>query len=283
MRRVLFIIIGLIFFSYGLGASAQDDSPVHTIDTYMRFMPSCTVNAQSGKVEIIEAESEYSYEFKVFEELPVTFSLDTQYISIEDTVAVELPANLTGLSFDLETTLPFFNFKNTYICSGISPSFYADDWDFSASSFRIPLRSYLIYQPNDKWTFIGGLALYPDFEDELMPILGFIYQPNDKLTFNIIPDRPNITYKLDDKISLFAEGDIFNREFEVDRNQYEDVVLRYRGGRLGAGVEYKLNKYLRTSIQVGGVFNRSLKYRDNLGKVDIKDGFYSELRLQLAF
>ncbi|MDP2937794.1 MAG: DUF6268 family outer membrane beta-barrel protein [Candidatus Omnitrophota bacterium] len=293
LRRVqrislgLFIIIAtLTFFSSRLNAETQDEAenkPSQAIDSYVRYMPSRSVDAASGKVEIIESDAKYSYEFKAFDKLPVKLSIDNNYIGIESSLnSVELPAHLVGLTTDIETTVPFFHFSKTYLRIGISPSFYGDDWDFKASSFRIPSRYFLIYQPNDKWTFLSGVAVYPEFEIGVWPILGFIYKPNDKLVFNIIPKRPNITYALNDRISLFAEGgSALNSEFEVTRDNLKNIVLRYRETHLGAGIKFKLNQYIQTSISAGGMFNRYLKYKDSLGRVDIKDGLYTEFRVEI--
>lgn len=268
----------LIFFAFVINAFSQTE-----IDSYLRYIPSRSVDAMSGKIEIMESSSEYRYELKAFDKLPVKFSFDTQYIGIEDTVEVELPAHLIGLTTDIETTLPFFKFSHTYFRLGISPAFYADDTSFTASAFRLPTRYFLIHQPNSKWTFLAGVAVYPDYEFEVLPILGFIYKPNRKLTFNIIPKRPDISYLLNERVTLFAEGGAaFNKEFEVKRDNSKNVVLRYQEGRIGSGIKYKFNKYIQSSLSIGGVFNRTLKYRDNLGKVNIKDGIYTEFRLEIS-
>lgn len=278
------IMLALTFVS-GLNAqsSKSEDCAYHQVDAYIRYLPARSVDAMSGKVGLIESDAEYSYGFKAFDKLPVKFSVDTQYIGIEDTLNnVKLPAHLIGLTTGIETTLPFFSFKETYLRFGLSPAFYADDWDFPASSFRIPAHSFLIYQPSPKWTFLYGVAVYPDFEDEVLPILGFIYKPSDKLVFNIIPRRPNITYSLNDRINLFIEGGSpLNSEFEVTRDNSKNAVLRYKESRLGGGVKFKINPCIQSSISLGGVFNRSLKYRDNQGKVSIKDGLYTEFRVEI--
>lgn len=269
-----------------LNAQTQEqaeDKPSHQIDSYVRYMPSRSVDAMSGKVELIESGAEYSYEFRAFDKLPIKLSLDNNYISIENSLeSMELPAHLVGLTTDVETTVPFFHFNKTFLRIGISPSFYADDWDFPSSSFRIPQRYFLVYQPDSKWTFLYGLAVYPDFENEVLPILGFIYKPNDKLVFNIIPKRPNITYLVNERMSLFAEGGTsLNSEFEVTRDNTENVVLRYKETRLGGGIKFKFNQYIQSSISAGGIFNRCLKYRDGQGKVNIKDGLYTEFRIEI--
>lgn len=281
-RRVILVILALSLMGLGsaLGKAEAADS---TIDAYVRYMPGRSVEAMSGGVGIIESSSEYSYALKAFGKLPLELSLETKYIAIENTTAVELPAHLTGIITDLETTLPFFKLEKTYIRVGLSPSFYSDDWDFPGSAFRIPVRLFLIRQPNSQWTFVGGVAIFPDFQAKIWPILGFIYQPNEKLIFNLVPERPNITYWLNNKVAVFGEGGFSNKEFEVKYDGLKNTVLRFRDTRLGAGVIFKFNKNMRSHISSGAVFNRSLKYRDSLGKVNIKNNFYTEFRTEIMF
>ncbi|MEI6631175.1 MAG: hypothetical protein WCL25_01000 [bacterium] len=265
----------LILFFLTPAAYAQIES-----ESYIRYLPGRSAETISGKVGITQAESECAYEYKAFGKLPVKFSLATQYIGIKNTTAVELPARLIGLTTDVETTLPFFRFNKTYLRLGVSPSFYADDWDFPASSFRIPLRSFLIYLPNPRWTFLAGLAVYPDFERKVLPVLGFIYKPNDRLSFNILPKRPNISYALGDRVSIFAEGGTsINSEFEVDQGNLKNTVLLYKENRLGLGVKFTPGPHIESFLSLGGVFNRTIKYKDSLGKVNIKDGMYAEFRI----
>ncbi|MDD4953455.1 MAG: DUF6268 family outer membrane beta-barrel protein [Candidatus Omnitrophica bacterium] len=269
------VILVILFWCHS--ASAEG-----VIDSYLRYMPARDASAQAGKVEIIEAESQYDYEFKVRDKLPVKFSLSNNYVGIENTTVVKLPAHLVGLSADAETTFPFFTFENTYLRLGVTPSFYGQDWDFPASAFRIPSRAFLIYRPNEKWTFLGGVAFYPNFENEVLPILGFIYKPNQKLTFEIVPKRPNISYALNEKATLFTEAGTSFGEYEVDKDGLKNVVLRYRQTHLGSGVKYKFNRFIEASFSGGAVFGRSLKYRDDaLGKVNIKDAGYAEFRLEV--
>lgn len=260
----------------------EKEEPAQLVDTYVRYMPSRKVEAQSGKVKITDSDFEYSYAFKAFGKLPLELSLQQEYMSIDNTTVVELPAHLVGMSLGIETTLPFFNFDKTYLRMDVNPSFFSDNWVFHTSSFRIPTDAYLIYQPDKKWTFVAGVAVYPDFQIPVLPILGFIYKPNDRLSFNIVPKRPNISYILNEKVTLYAEGgSALNEEYEVKKGNQTNVVLRYRESHLGAGIKYKCNKFIQSSLSVGGVFNRYLQYKDSLGKVHIKNGLYSEFRVEI--
>ena len=289
----LIVTLCVLLFPDLLIAHAEEEEKVNEMqetkgavtlgaDSFYRFLPAAKANAQPGKVGIQEAGAQYSYEFKAFGKLPVELSLENSYKGIENSTRVNLPAHLVGLITDIELTMPFFNFENTYFRLGVSPSFLGDDWDFPASTFRIPSRYYIIYRPNTKWTFVAGAAYLPEFKDEVLPIVAFIYKPNDRLSFNITPDRPNVSYAINDRVTLFAEGGGSFGEYEVKRDSQRRVVLEYREIRAGCGMKYKVNKLMQASLQAGGAFGRRLEYRDNLGKVEIKNGFYTECRLEIS-
>ncbi|MCM8789857.1 MAG: hypothetical protein NC916_02400 [Candidatus Omnitrophica bacterium] len=279
----IWVILWVLFFSsiHYLMAENSFQPQGQAIDSFIRYIPQRDAETMSGEIAIVEADSEYSDEFLVCDKLPLKFSLAQGYIGIENSTAVELPAHLASLSTDFETTLPFFRIQNTYIRFGLSPSFFGDDYSFDTLDFRLPFRSFIIYLADDKLTLLAGVAVYPDFEREVYPILGFIYKANDKLTFNIVPKKPNISCKLNDKVTAFAEGGASFTEYEVKKDDLESAVLRYRELHLGGGVKYKFNEFIQGSVSLGRIFNRSLKYRDSLGKVNIKDGAYVELRLEI--
>ncbi|MEW6101037.1 MAG: hypothetical protein AB1481_01945 [Candidatus Omnitrophota bacterium] len=279
---ILLIILSSSFILPVSAEEAAEKDTQHNVDAYVRYIPSRNADAQPGGIEIIESEGEYSYEFKAFAKLPVKVSLANRYISIENSTQVELPSHLTGLIADIETTLPFFGIENTYLRIGVSPSFYGDDWNFTSSNFRIPSRYIGIYKPSEQLILLAGIAVYPDFENEALPVLGLIYKPNERLSFNLTPRRPNISYALNKKATLFTEfGRAFNGEFEVDKDNLKNVILKYKQTQIGAGLKYKFNELFSGSFAVGGVFNRSLEYENSLGKVSIKSGVYTELRFLL--
>lgn len=275
-------LLFMLCFSCIAEASVGEDKDKIAIDSYLRYMPSRSAKGRPGGVEILEGGVEYSYEFKAFEKLPVKFSLGNHYVGIENNTNLELPAHLVGINTDIEATFPFFNFNNTYLRLGVSPSFYGDNWTFRSSGFRIPMRTFLIYMPSEKWTFLAGLAVYPDYETETFPILGFIYKPNDRLTVSIVPKGPNISYLLNERTTVFIEGGSSGGEYEVTKDNIKNVVLSYQEAHLGCGLSYKFNEFLQATIAGGTSFNRSLEYRDeSLGSVDIKDGAYAEFRIKI--
>ena len=253
------------------------------LDSYVRFMPLAGAKSQSGKVGLVASATEYSYQAKAFDKLPVELAVGSKYIGINNSTAVELPARLTTVSFGLQTILPFFNIDKTYFTIGLAPTFSTDNWNFRTNSFHLAQRYFMIYQPTEKLTVICGAEYLPGFKPAVSPIVGVIYKPNERLAFNLIPDNPEISYELDKRWTVFAQGDYTAEEYRVTQNNLKNVVLNYNEMRLGGGLRCALNKNIKGSLAVGSAFNRSIEYRqDSLGKVALNNGFYSEFRLDIV-
>lgn len=254
----------------------------HEFDAFFRYMPTESLKNQPGKISVMHADSEYSYEFKAFGKLPLQLSAEAEYIGIDadGAVPLSLPSHLTGVTLGLQVTLPFLNFEKTYLRSRFVPYFNTENWNFDSSSFRTASQTFLIYQPNDKLTLIAGLAHYPRNETEFFPIAGFIYEASDKLVFNIVPSTPTIFYQLTDRLSIFAEAGFSGGEFKVNKDGYDGAIMQYNELHGGFGLGFKLNKYFDLYLSSGYMFNRYLKYRDSLGKVNLKNSIYTEFRLE---
>jgi hypothetical protein len=266
-------------------AAAADNSIAEgaLFETVARYMPDTDAEGLGGSVGITEAQAEYRYTAKVGGVLPVTYGIANSYVSIENSSPVELPSRLVALKTDIETTFPFLSLPDTYLRVGVGPSFFGDSWSFSTSDFRLLSRAVLIHKPNEAWVFVAGLAFYPDYETEVFPVFGFIYTPSDKLSVNITPRAPKVSYVVDDQTTIFLEAGSSGAEYEVRKGDLKSAVLKYTNVRVGTGVTYRLSQTLCASFSCGGVFNRTFKYRDSLGKVNLKDGAYIEARLSASF
>ncbi|MDD4980285.1 MAG: hypothetical protein PHC54_03290 [Candidatus Omnitrophica bacterium] len=283
----LFILTTLLISPFLLRAEEKEEAKdcfSQELEASVKYDARSDAKTQAGSVGIIKADYLYKYDFKAFGKLPVGLSLYNRYTGIDSTVSnVHLPARLIELATSIETTLPFFKFNNTYFRIGVSPSFYSDKWNFPASSFKIPSYYYAIYCPNPKWTFLFGVYVFPDTQNPVLPIPGVIYKPNERLTFYLAPRRPNIEYALTKKISVFWEGSFFvDNEYEVKFDDTRNAVLRFYETYTGGGIKYKPNKFIQASLSVGGNFWRRFTYDDSLGKVNMKNSVYTQLRVTIA-
>jgi hypothetical protein len=251
------------------------------LDTYLKYIPSRKDKTNSGSISIVQSAAEYSHDLKIKDTLPLQLGVETKYTGINNTTKLKLPSSLTFAAFGAEVTLPFFTLKDNYFRINIAPSLFGSRWNFRASSFRLLQQYFIISQPNEYLTLLLGVAVFPDFEDKVLPLFGFIWEPNDKISFNIIPKNPNITYSLNKRLEFFLEGDIDLGEYEVDRGEEKNLVLKYSQTIAGLGFRYNINKNTQFLFSTGGVFNRSLEYRDGSGKVSIKNGAYIHCQFQV--
>lgn len=260
----------------------EEEEFKNELDSYVRFIPGRSLTSQPGKISVIESAAEYNYNFKLFGQLPIQLGVGAGNVNInaDDAVPVSLPTQLKSVVFGAETTIPLFEIDKTYLRFGIMPSFYSDNWNFKANSFNLSSVAMIIYQPNKMLTLVAGVASLPGFEDPILPIMGLIYKPNDKLTFNLIPDRPNISYCLTDRFSVFVEGNLSGGEYKVTKDGSK-AALGYNETHAGCGAKFRVNKYIDASLSTGRLFNHYLKYKDSLGKVNIKNGLYTEFRLEM--
>ncbi len=280
---LLFVFSAIFLFVFQALAKDNVEDANNQVSSSVTYIPSRSAEKKSGKIGITEIESEYSHTSKLLGELPIKLSLNSQYISIDKSVGLELPSSLTGVSAELEATFPFLNVQHLYLNVDVIPSFYGDSWSFESSSFRIPSRYVGIYRPNDQWTWLGGIEIFPKYQDKVLPILGVVYTPNDRLSFDLNLDNPNISYSLNNKIDLFLEGRFSVDEFVVEKDNASDVILRYTESRLGSGIKFKINKSMNVSLSAGEVLNNVLKYRNSEGKVKIRSGLYFGVAIEAEF
>ncbi len=258
------------------------DEPVTlSFDYYLLYMPTTSFVAQPGRMRIVDQAMELGMEMETGS-LPVELNLETRYINLnnKESMNVDLPAKLTEMVYGVQTTLPVAD--NTYMRFDLKPTYASHNWNHQKSTFRMPIHSFLIHQASERLIFIGGVSVTPGYEYPVWPIVGMIYKPTDRIAFNLVPSRPNVTYSLSDRLGLFLEGNINNTEYRVTKDGYKGAILRYAETHLGGGVKFNLSKSLTASISSGYMMNRYLKYRDSLGKVNLKNNAYSEIRFEMG-
>ncbi|MBP7216949.1 MAG: hypothetical protein KBA46_06670 [Candidatus Omnitrophica bacterium] len=288
MKRILIVMIAVVCsrgVCFGIEEDQQTQAPDVTItsDSSIRYQPASKAHEMAGDVAITEAQQDFSYEFKAFGKLPIQMSIGSSYVGIDDTVPVFLPTRLTSLTSDFETTFPFFGIKNTYMRIGISPSFFGDNWEFETSSFRIPQRYLVIYRPHEDLIIAGGVIVEPDSDSVVIPALGFIYRPDKRWELYLIPPEPYISYAVTDRAKVFVSAGASLSEYEVDKGEHENIILRYKEIHAGLGTKIKITDSCEASLSSGGQFSRNFKYRDDFGKVNIENGYYVAAALKATF
>jgi hypothetical protein len=282
-KTIILVAVAVLMLA---GPYAMADDPATTAYLESMYISDSDVNAQSGSLAISESKFVFQHDFKVKQELPVTFSMIDTHIDINSDVPTYLPSNLVGRSLGLGVKFPapLTQSPNYFMGIDLFPSMYTDGWnETSASAFRMPVRGYLIYKRDENFIVFGGLNIRAGYDSVVRPILGFIYKPTPELAFNFASDNPTITYQVTPKTKLLVEGDYVNDEYEVTHLGQKGRVLFYRELGVGTGVEHNFTDAVKGTLTVGSMFSRLLRYEDDTGKVEPDAGFYVKGRLSAAF
>ncbi len=243
------------------------------------------VNRQPGQISVNQNDFEISYDDKAFDILPVVLEFDYKHLDINENLPVNLPAHLEGRKFRLgaKFPIPFVESDVYFMGAEILPSWYTDDSTWTASSFRLPFRTYFIYKPSETFVFVAGVTINVNADTPVTPIIGINWQPNDRWDIHLASSEPTVTYKITDHWSLFAEYDATLDEYEVTRAGQKGVVLKVKEATLGSGIKYSIEKWLEASLSGGASLARRFEYRDGQGKVDPDSAPYLKARLSMKF
>lgn len=265
-------------------ASTSASGPL-TVKMTDRMTFESDVSRMSGQVSVNQSNFTLEYEHKAFGELPLSFSLDYQYLDIDEDVPVNLPSQLHGLTFSAgaKFPMPFVDSDEYFMGVDVMPSMFTDDGSWESSAFRLPFQLYGIYKPNDTFTLVVGARIRPDYDTVVLPIIGFNYQPNERWDIRLASSEPTVTYHLSDTLSAFAEYAGSLDEYEVTRGSQAGVVFKLREATLGAGLKLRSKDWLEASVSAGASAFRRFSYRDNNGKVDADSAPYVKVRLSAKF
>ena len=248
-------------------------------------MPPAEVQAQPGEVAVTESSSRIGYETKIRGRLPLAVSFSAAHIDVyqdEAVTAVPLPSHLDAQELDVTGTIymPFIDRDDVYLRVGVTPAFYTDG-DFDSGAFRLSSRIFGIYRPDERWTWVAGLIARPDFDREVVPVLGFIYRPDERWEVNFASLSPSVSFRASDRVTWFTLVRLLSAEYEIENQGGR--VLRYRGWSAGAGIRYRIADAVQVQTSLGGAFNRRFEYEDGEGKVVLDDGVYADIRVTAEF
>lgn len=265
-------------------AGAQETKKV-TVNAQSRYFLPSDVSWMDGQVEITESTFRVKHEDKISGRLPFDVNLRIKHIDIKEDVPVELPTHLESRSLGVGTKFPapFVDSDEFFIGIEADMQMNTDDWEWEDSAFRMPVRTYLIYRPEETFVLVGGVSVRIDYDNVVVPFVGLIYKPDDRWSFNLASYEPNVTYKISDRLTALMEFNYALDEYEVSRGTDEGVVLKYRQASTGFGFQYDFTEDVSGLFSVGGVFARRLEYEDDNGKVEPDEAVYFKAKLEAKF
>lgn len=246
---------------------------------------SSDIEPTGSEIDITTTRLSADYNYKLSNGLPIDMAISIAHKDINTDSPVELPSNLEARRLKLGTKfpVPFVSDDRFFMGIDILPTFNTDEWKWESGAFRLPFRSYVIFKESEDFILVGGVTVRPEYDREVLPLIGLVYRPNDRLSFNLASDDPNVSYKLSDATLLRWEFQYAYDEYEVTRGGQKGVVLQYQEISSGFGIEHQLNDSLKGIVSAGAVFNRQLEYKDEVGKVTPDAGVYASAQLTATF
>ena len=174
----------------------------------------------------------------------------------------------------------------------IHPGFYGTFDDISFRDINIPLVAGLSYFVSADLILTAGVSVDPNSNIPVIPAVGVHWKLSDRWTIDGIAPRPQLQYRLSDKVTAFTGADIRETTFRMD-NEFgtsrgtpvlNRAILDYWEIRGGAGLTWSVYKGLKLDMEAGFVpYRRFDFYRANIKAVS-SDWFpYVRLGLSAKF
>lgn len=187
--------------------------------------------------------------------IDINFKLYTTFF-INPDHQLSLPDQVGALFLDAGWAFRFGN--GIALQPRIMPGLY---WDFeymNSDMFSIPFSLMFIKAWNSQTSGYLGLQVRPDFERELIPLIGLVCAPSDEWRFEIGIPRTRLTYFAGPDNTLFLDLTWQNTSYFITEGLDRWLTLEDIRGSLG--VIWRMANELHLGVEVGYVFERSMEF-----------------------
>ncbi len=224
--------------------------------------------ANLGEMDAVEVGLRYTARIRVSDTYAYNVGVDYERWGFSKAPGLAVPNTLQGVSLVLGNRWKFAD-KWTLALSA-RPGLYSDFDDISGDDFSVPVTVFFSYDLNPRWQFLFGVNFQSGRDIPVLPAIGAVWKPTEQWTISITLPRPNVTYAFDDKLAIFAGGELTGGAYTVGDKfgtrlgdpTLDGELLTYREIRAGAGVRYDVSKKLRLEMEGGWVIDRRFIYHD---------------------
>ena len=287
MWKISFIIL-LIVFNFinlsGFQASAEENP--FSVKFNGRYSPKVDVDGQAGELEYTKVTLRLRYQKTLENGYPFYINIGPDHYIFNESTAVSLPADAKsrGIRLGSEIDVPFVDDERFLLGFELNPTFQtSNEYGFDGDGFRFNFSTFLKFNEDDDFVWVLGAKIRPEYDMVVLPIFGFNYRLNDQISFNLVSVDPNISYTFTDKTKLLFEFDYTFDEFEEIGDALDGSILQIQEFAAGVGFQHTFNEHISSSIGVGGVFDRLIKYQDGKGKVSPENAVYFKAKVDAAF
>ncbi|MCC7083686.1 MAG: hypothetical protein IT427_01620 [Pirellulales bacterium] len=208
-------------------------------------------------------------------ESPLLIRPGTEVNFVEASTAFDLPSELYDNYMEfrwLSKITPRFG-----VDISVTPGWHSDYQNsIGADCYRTVAYGVGAWDWTPQLTLAAGI-IYLDRDDvNLAPAGGIIWTPNDDTRFELISPRPRIARRFHAEPTfadwMYVAGEFGGGQWGIQQAGGVNNVLTSSDWRLLLGIERKSNNLgLNGRIEIGYVFGRVLRFRDNLPDQDLPD------------
>ena len=150
----------------------------------------------------------------------------------------------------------------------LHPGFYGTFDNISFRDLNIPFVAGLSYFVSADFIVTLGVSVDLNSQIPVIPAVGVHWKLSDRWTIDGVAPRPQLQYRLSDKVTLFAGADVrettfrMNDDFGSSHNTpaLNSAILDYWEIRAGGGLTWSVYKSLKLDLEAGFVPYRRFDY-----------------------
>ena len=297
--RALLVIFGLgaaTLNAQGIFKSAGQFSTSalsYELDAETSFFGKGSINTgptDYGKISEINSLASFILSAQVQDKILLRLGVEWQWFSFDPQQATApVPDSVQGLDLAIGADLQVS--PAILLRIEAHPGFYGQGGNLSWRDFNVPFEMAGTYFVSSDLQLIGGVYVDVNNNVPVFPVAGVRWKVSDKWVIEGIAPRPQLQYQLSDSVTLYAGADLRQATFRMD-NQFglqhggnpklNDAILQYFEIRAGAGLTWKVTKYVNLDVEGGGTPYRSFYYPRATGYTVKSEDLVPYLRVGLS-
>lgn len=248
-------------------------------------------NQNFGTISEIEASASGITSWQVRDNLLLNFGAQWQRFSFDPDPRVPVPDVLEDIN--LVVGADFQASPALLVHVEVDPGIYSDFQNISTGSLFIPIEIGGVYFVSSNLLVALGVSINYDRDVPVFPGGGIRWQVTDKFLVNGILPKPQLEYKLTDKLTLHAGANLLGNDFRVAGDlarsrgapkKLDNAILEYTEVRAGGGLTLRVRPGVSIDFEVGCVPYRKFDYpRANYKVMSTDVAPYAQLAVSAKF
>jgi hypothetical protein len=224
-------------------------------------------NHKNGSISEIEASAGGIVSWQLRDNLLLDFGAQWQRFSFDPDPGLPVPdvlqeVNLVvGADFQMTPAL--------IMHVELDPGIYSDFQNISSGAFFIPIEIGGVYFVSSDLLFALGVSINYDRDPPVFPGGGVRWQVTNKFLVNAILPKPQLEYKLTDKLTAHAGANLLGNDFRVSNDlassrmapkKLNNAILEYTEVRVGGGLSYRVRPGASLDVEAGFTPYRKFDY-----------------------